>query len=76
MRGPRGKSPWESKQICDRLLASSSSCDTTVAPEINEPRGWVDPLARDGDPAAVGVGTEAGHPLRYTPRRATVASSP
>jgi hypothetical protein len=37
----------------------------------------VPPPVREGvDPAAVGIGTEASHPLRYTPRRAASASSP
>jgi hypothetical protein len=50
--------------------------NSSSAIQTFEPRGWVRPPDREDDPAAVGVGTEARHPLRYTPRRPAIASSP
>ena len=49
MRGPRGKSSWPHlEQLRLARLAITIANRKHVAPETNEPRGWVYPPARDG----------------------------
>ena len=78
MRGPRGKSSW-STQNTSRPTPWQRTSESSWQGRTGDQRTtWMgqSPDKGGNDPAAVGVGTDASHPLRYTPRRAAVASSP